>query len=432
LRTSGTDAQADRPLTTATNLGGAELHLSEGGINVNRRPSPSRASHIQAPHPAGSEATQGIKKTEGVSAEPTSAWGKAWVSAPKLAWYLSAGAPAVLANETPLTIVLDTNVWLKNAMLRDSAGAALRFYLRQFGARVAVPEVVRSEVVIHLGQDLKETAARIRADYRQLLKHVGRLHELVLPDDGVLEGTAEAAFEKCGIELLDVPFSVDSARHSFEKCLKGEPPSGPKNQQFKDGVLWADCIRLADEAPVLLVTEDKGFYEGREYAKGPAANLLREVEATKHGITVTHELAAVLERVRRDIPIDYDLLAANFLPTVQAGVDRLLDHNGFVLGARLGGSHKLFATDNPTEVHLEFTLTYRAVHPDGREGALNLRGDGKYAPQTTAFEGLQGRSEELVFQDVEGERISKNVTLAVGTAFLGHRIVHHEVRTPLD
>jgi hypothetical protein len=42
------------------------------------------------------------------------------------------------------------------------------------------------------------------------------------------------------------------------------------------GVVWADCLRLAQHTPVLLISQDKGFYEGRDYSKGLAANLLRE------------------------------------------------------------------------------------------------------------------------------------------------------------
>jgi hypothetical protein len=213
-----------------------------------------------------------------------------------------------------LIVVVDSCIWLAQQMLRHSAGSALRFFLRTRGAKVAVPEVVRKEVVQHLGRDLLELSVSMRRDYARMLPLVGALKELVLPGDAELLELAEKAFENTRLDLLDVPFCLDSARSSFEKCLRGEAPSGPKNQQFKDGVLWADCVRLACDAPVMLVTQDAGFYEGRDFRKGLAPNLRAEAATTQHGIRISHELSAVLEQVEGPVPIDYDTLATKFMP----------------------------------------------------------------------------------------------------------------------
>ena len=67
-----------------------------------------------------------------------------------------------------LTIVLDSNVWLNEQMLRHRVGSAIRFFLRRHNARVVVPEVVRLEVELHLEQELKELASRLREGHKQL------------------------------------------------------------------------------------------------------------------------------------------------------------------------------------------------------------------------------------------------------------------------
>lgn len=190
-------------------------------------------------------------------------------------------------------------------MLRHSSGSALRFFLRTSGARVALPEVVRREVVRRLLAELHNLSHDIQHSHGRLLRHLGALKELVLPSAQEVEDAAKGAFERTRIDIVDVPFTIESARASFEKCIAGEPPSGPKDQQFKDGVVWADCIRLAADDPVLLVSCDKGFFRNRRYEDGLASNLAAEAQATKCGINLVHELAAVLSLVRTEVSVDY-------------------------------------------------------------------------------------------------------------------------------
>ena len=331
-----------------------------------------------------------------------------------------------------LTIVLDSNIWLSEHMLRHSAGAAVRFYLGRHDARIALPEVVRLEVILHLSKQMKELAAATRQGHRDLLTLTGQLRELVLPDDAELDAIAARAFDDIRVPVYDVPFSVDSARASFEKCVLAEAPSGPKNQQFKDGVVWADCLRLARETPVLLITQDKGFYEGRDYIKGLASTLRLEAAASPHAISISHELSAVLERIRDAVPMDYAALEAAMLTTEKrAQLGRMLAAVGYTLGDRVSGAHQLFATDNPEEALIEFSLTFAGVHPDGRPGTLTMRGEGRYISRSGQVVNPQPRGDEFAYTDDDGEKKRSNHVFLVGSAHLGHRLIQHEVRAPL-
>src|SRR4051812_47024217 len=49
-----------------------------------------------------------------------------------------------------MIVVLDTNIWRSSLYLKAGAAAAMRFYLRQKGAKVGLPEVIRLEVERHL------------------------------------------------------------------------------------------------------------------------------------------------------------------------------------------------------------------------------------------------------------------------------------------
>tara|TARA_R110002073_G_scaffold8027_22_gene44935 strand:- start:24556 stop:25560 length:1005 start_codon:yes stop_codon:yes gene_type:complete len=332
----------------------------------------------------------------------------------------------------PLTVVLDSNIWLNEQMLRHSVGSAVRFFLRRHNAHVVVPEVVRLEVELHLEKELKELTSRLREGHRRLLGLVGELKEQVLPTDDELTQIASAAFANAGIEISDFPFSLESARSSFEKTIRSEPPNGPKNQQFKDGVIWADCLTLAMDSPVLFVTQDKAFYKSRDYQKGLADNLATEAQQATHDISIAHDISSILERIGDPIRIDYSSLHRAYYPTISDGTERLIGSEGYVLAELLSGEHTVFATNNPDIGHVEFSLRYNCVHPTLSDGEIVAKGECVIDSVSGELSDFRNRGEEFHFANVEGEQKKRNIVLGISNCVIGHPTVQHSVRAVLD
>jgi hypothetical protein len=331
-----------------------------------------------------------------------------------------------------LTLVLDSNIWIQEQMLRHSIGSAVRFFLCRRNARLVVPEVVRLEVELNLEKELKELVSSLREGYRHLLSLVGQLKEQVLPSDEELKQIALGAFKNAGVEILDIPFSLESARSSFEKCIRSEPPNGPKNQQFKDGVIWADCLALAMDSPVLFVTQDKAFYKDRDYKNGLAENLALEAKNVSHEISVAHELSSILERIREPIEIDYPSLHQLYYPMIKERAERLVGSEGYSLGDLLAGEHSVFATNDPNVGHVEFSLRYQCIHPAQPEGLLIAEGECVLNSATGELSECRSRGEEFLFVNSEGEQQKRNIVLGTASIVLGHRTVKHAVRASLD
>ena len=135
-----------------------------------------------------------------------------------------------------MIIVIDTNVWLSELGLNSYAGAALRFFMRKSGARLAMPEVVRLEVRRHIRENLHDHVETIRKSHRSLLAIFGKLKELILPTDSEIEDKVNDFFESLNVETIDIPFTLESARASFLKIIDKAPPND-RDQQFKDGVI---------------------------------------------------------------------------------------------------------------------------------------------------------------------------------------------------
>lgn len=333
-----------------------------------------------------------------------------------------------------MIVVFDTNIWLSELGLRSPTAAAARFYLKHHGARVAIPEVIRLEVEQNLTSRLMKHIEDIRGDYRQLLTAFGTLREIVLPDEEQVRQKIPELFESMQVERIDVPFTLDSARSSFLKTILKQAPSH-QSQQFKDGVLWADCLTLAANDEVVLVTADKAFYQDQTYSKGLSATLRDEAQGLPFRIRVLPAVADLLDSVKTPIAIDPDTLQAAFIEQHRDSVLGTLERQGFSLADRTAFSYNIFATEDPAVLFLDFTIEIQCddVRGDGRTDArLRLKGDGSYLPDSRVFKNLRNFGEHLTFKLPDGTQSEiRSAVIHVDGLVIGHKQVSSIVRYAL-
>jgi predicted nucleic acid-binding protein len=334
-----------------------------------------------------------------------------------------------------MIVVFDSNIWLKELGLRSGAGAAARFFLNDHGARLAVPEVVRLEVAHNLRTRLADHIESIRKDYGQLLTAFGTLRELVLPTDAEVQAKVEEVFASVDVAKLEVPFTLESARSSFLKTIEKRPPSD-KTQEFKDGVLWSDCLGMLASDSVDLVTSDKAFYQDRQYEKGLAQNLQAEASHLPNKLRILPTLNSILESLRTPVTLNEDALADVFLNQYRESVYGMLARNGFDLGPRQDLNSTLFATENPNVLFLDFSMAFECtdIRGEGRTDAtLRLKGDGSYSPPSGQFTNLRNFGEHLDYRMADGtERENKNVVVHLAGIVIGHKEVTNVVRYRLN
>lgn len=330
-------------------------------------------------------------------------------------------------------IVFDTNVWQTELALNSAAGAAVRFYVQQRGATVVVPEVVRLELERNLTRKLCEQAERIARDHRELLSIFGSLKEVVLPTSDQIRDKVAEILPRLDVPMRDIPFSVDAARSSFLKTIDKMAPSD-KSQEFKDGVIWANCVALLADANVYLVTADKAFYEGRNYSSGLAKTLQAEAETYKYQLRLFPDIAGLLAEIRIELNVDKDHLVKAFLLEESNSSQSLLDQAGFVLAEPSEIGVKLFATELSSQLYIEFAISFRCEDASTRgrpDARLEIEGDGSYNTSNAKFGQLRKRQEKLVYADEGGQQKMQSVILAVGSAITVHRLIRHTIRSPL-
>lgn len=268
-----------------------------------------------------------------------------------------------------MIVIFDTNIWKQELYLTSGASAALKLYLNRSGAVIALPEVIRLEIQAHLRTDVVKGRDDARGAHGRLLALFGSLRAIQLPTDEQIETLVGNFISATGLTFREVPFALDAARESFLRTIDKRAPSSG-SQQFKDGVIWADCKGLALEDDVILVTSDTAFYRNKKHADGIDQDLALELRSLPHSIRLVPRLADLLDVVKTELRIDEAVLIAAIMESflgndirAQAGADEL------TLGSPQI-SAKYFATENPSRVYVDFTLSVMA-----RDETFEKKGD---------------------------------------------------------
>jgi len=333
-----------------------------------------------------------------------------------------------------MIVILDSNVWISDLVLTSKVGSAVRFYLREQKARIGLPEVVRIETEVHLRTVLNEHIQGIHSSHRQLLAVFGRLKEVVLPSAEDIEALIAGVFSKLGVQIEEIPFTLDSAKASLERTIKKLPPSD-KNQQFKDGVLWADCITMLRQEPVFLVSNDKAFFKGRDLSQGLANELRQDIEGLPNEFRIFPTLGDLLSQIGAGVHIEQDALVNAYLAMHGQKINNIAANHSFELESTASAKIDVFVTENPVSLFITFHIEFPCIDTtkEGRIGAkIIVQGEGTYDADVKQFVELANRGEQLLYQLADGtERTLQNSVLLVGNIVIGHREVEHLVRYKL-
>jgi hypothetical protein len=335
-------------------------------------------------------------------------------------------------QQRPLLVIFDTNIWKANHFLRSPSAAAVRALLRLKRAKVALPEVIRLEVERHLRRQLKKLRQEIEEKHKSLLTLAARLKELVLPSDADIEKIVAGAFDGLGVQLKHIEFSVESARSSFLKVVDYAPPNTEHSQQFKDGVIWADCVALLAENDVTLVTADKGFRDGETLHP----ELQKEIAAKPGTFRLFSDLGSLLKEIQAKIEIPSTVLHRAVLSQVGHGVTGLAERQGYHASDEATTTYRVFATEDAERFFVEFTLSIvcvDATDSDRSDAKLIIDGEGLYLPDTSSLQEVRSTGERFEMTQEDGStRELKNVIIFAGGITIGHRLVTHSIRYPMD
>lgn len=333
-------------------------------------------------------------------------------------------------------IVLDTNIWLSELALMSPLGCALNHYITVSGHKIGLPEIIEEETKHNFHKKLIEYRTNIEKDYERLLAIFGKMNEIVMPSNEEIKSKVEAIFDFHRDSIYRMPFTIEGARSSLDKIYKKEPPNCENNQQFKDGVIWANCLDLAASYEVLFVTEDKGFFKQRTYEKGLAENLLAEANNTGHEIHIFHEISELLHEIKSPTPLDEQQLIKLTEQMILDKLNKLCEEEGFHVEKLLTSTFEAFATTKPKEVSITFSLRYALENKSAKyrdQAQAQSRGEILLVFDSYEVKSFRNNGADLFWRDQDGVQTESGITYgSIGNIGLGRKMIEHRIHYKLS
>jgi len=264
-----------------------------------------------------------------------------------------------MAPPTARYIILDSNVWMSERLLKSSMGEALLYALSKTGTRIGLPEIVETE----MKNGLRSQAIKAETD---LAKKFSFLEQLTGKKIGnytfdikqIDVGINARLTELTGI-YERLPFTFEHSKAALNKILQGLPPCGENNEQFRDCCIWENALELAIRNSVVLISADKAFYEKREYANGLAKTLAEEIGDKKLDVLIYPDVSSFLKSLKEtEAKLDKSAIAKLLEAAVKPMASDYVMPQGFKLGDLFRFDLDGFATPEANVLAISFTAIY--------------------------------------------------------------------------
>ncbi|MEO8327204.1 MAG: PIN domain-containing protein [Nitrospirota bacterium] len=333
-------------------------------------------------------------------------------------------------------VLIDTNVYRSTLLLRAGLGPALLHIICRGGARLGMPEVIADEIRKQLLIAGETAVASVERGFREILAIMGQHRPYTVPPSANIVAAIEARLNELESLFESVPLTLEHARSALRRVNEGSPPNGPKNQQFKDSLIWEAALNLAERFHVHLVTMDTGFFADKNLS-APAPELLRETEALGRTISIYSKLQDCLEVLRRDATeIDLDRVAAAIQSAIRRDLDVSAGRRGVRMAQLIENELTPFITEYHDVIALGFRLMFEGVNlsTEQREDIkISVEGEGRYS--YTADLMIDVKLHRIIYEwmDEGGEhRSSTDAYGYIGTAYSGEGPdLYHTIREPL-
>jgi PIN domain len=324
-------------------------------------------------------------------------------------------------------------------MLRHQMAAALLFGLQnQADAFIALPSVVRDEVLLHLmekNQAAQRDVLRASGEIRQIF---GLYREVERHSDDEVEVAFDERLRELSslVEILQVTDNdlCAAGRMVFE-C---RPPSSRGNQQYKDSVIWRVVLRAAEQNDVYFVTDDSGFYSGKD-SNELTAVLAEEIHKLGRPVALFRNVESLLQHWSTNKPsLQTQALREIVSEAVAEELSSILPaHGSFIIQSCISAGIEVFLTEVHDQVSVSGVFEYYLVEPefadvDEPPAAAEVR-----ASATVGLDGPEVR--EVTLDNVQvkaitphGEPNIANIIFGRAALSLGVRYEPYRLRAKLD
>ena len=330
-----------------------------------------------------------------------------------------------------MIMVLDTNVWLKERLLRSATGVALLYAVRRVGAKLLLPDTTRREILAGVERDGAGAVNNVERGLRIIQSLVGTRPGVETPTAEDFRRAAEFRLDELQDLIEPVAVTSNHLERALDRVIEHRPPASTR-EEFRDCVLW-ECIRDLDEE-CLFVTEDSDFLD--KTAKGSV--LSSELGEESGGdVRLFANIADLLRAVESQLPqVNVERIADAIAAAVEPELEAAAASQDWHPGHRIDSSVELYATERSNTITAVFDLEFQAL--DGEdlqgtrvsEGVARVTGECLWSDERGVSEMALDRIDLFTG---DGDRIKGGVAYVRGAVISGGGppAVPYKVRTPI-
>lgn len=260
-----------------------------------------------------------------------------------------------------LKIILDTNIWVSTAGLKSRQGSEFRYWVRtNKNVQIVLPDVVRLESSRLLLESVKGNIKDIEKAYRQILALAGSYQPYKIPTVDEARAWIDGLYSGLGVPIVGGAPAALIAKAAHARVLECKLPITPKrSNNYKDAVIWEQCLHDCASSAVVLVTSDSIFFEDSSLERDLAPNLKEEVEALDGELQIFSNLKRFLDHVEFDPPFREQDLVEAFLSDRKEEIDyACLDEDVF-LDDLESCDFSIRLTENPERVEAIYSMLFK-------------------------------------------------------------------------
>ena len=255
-------------------------------------------------------------------------------------------------------------------MLRSSLGAALLYTIRKIGARIALSEVTRVEVIKGIVKAGMDSVQQIQNAFVTIQTITGFRPDYNLPSPQELEKSVDERLNDLSDVLHRVNLSFEYMKSALVRVLNGSSPN-TKKEQFHDSLLWEIALGLAEASEVRLITEDSDFYQDGVTNKGLANDLLQEIIEKNRKITLYRDIGVFLKSVSEKVlPPEPEKVACAIGDALHGTLTDYADNKAFHLGSLASCEVDSYLTEQKDILAVTFRLSYNITNIQLAEGTI--------------------------------------------------------------
>lgn len=318
-----------------------------------------------------------------------------------------------------MVVVLDSNIWISESLLRTPRGAALLYSLRQLDGRVAFNTVIKKEVTRNIIEKRYNKAVRnVKSGLRSIQIISGERPEIEIPSEEEIEDNILGRFDEISDYLEFCNLSIDDYESATDRIIYKKPPS-KNGEEFRDSLIWEMTLEMGIENDIHIVTKDSDFCQNKNPNKGLNKELESEFSELAGDIKHHKNISEFLSYMEEDIEHpDKEYIARIIKEYSQDRLQEESEDKQFVLGDFQEYSIDIYLTEEDSTLSVDFALNYDAFDITDSEGneieeaTFVAKGSCSYNLDEESADDIEW--DEMTCVNSEGETIP-----GTGTVFLG-------------